>query len=533
MSKKTTKTNIKNDEFAENNAGFVDNDKNKQEKVQKDNFLENDRLNIDKKLVKSMEKEDKIEAKKAKKQELLLKKEKQKKKKKKIRELVKYKRKEARQERINQEQTIRELEKRNKFSSWFRLDNAASIYPSATNKDWNFVFRISATLKEKIDQSLLQKALDDVLPRFPSFNVRLRHGFFWNYFERKFNKLKIEKEVDFPCQKFDLNDDESFLIRVLYNEYNVILEVFHGITDGRGAMFFFNSLIARYIELKGDVITNYIGCSSYLDLPTDEEVGDSFFRYYTEEKIKREKEKPAFKIKGNLMPAGMVNSVEGVMNVKKVKEIAKSYGVSISAFLSAVVGYCVYKRSKNAKKPTRISVPIDLRTRFESKTLRNFSSYINVEIKGKDLTFEDVINIFKEKFNSVDNKMLQANINANVKLQKNVFIKLIPLFLKNIILKTCFNYFGENYQTLALSNIGQVNVPPEFDKHVESYTVNLGRSKHNEKSIGVVSYKDNLSMCISSKLYETETERDIFKMLTKLSIPVTVYSNRRDLYGTR
>ena len=55
----------------------------------------------------------------------------------------------------------------------------------------------------------------------------------------------------------------------------------------------------------------------------------------------------------------------------------------------------------------------------------------------------------------------------------------------------------------------------------------------NEKSIGVISFKDKLNMCISSKLYETETERDIFKILSSFGIDITVYSNRRDLYGTR
>ena len=165
--------------------------------------------------------------------------------------------------------------------------------------------------------------------------------------------------------------------------------------------------------------------------------------------------------------------------------------------------------------------------------MRNFASYINIEVVGDNLSFEDVVNIFREKFNNIDNKMLQGNINANVRLQKNIFVKLIPLFIKNIILKTCFNYLGENYQTIAISNLGKIDVPKEFDNYVDSYCVNLGRSKHNEKSIGVVSYKDKLCLCVSSKLYEAETERDIFKMLTKLSIPVKVYSNRRDLYGRK
>ena len=82
-------------------------------------------------------------------------------------------------------------------------------------------------MKEKIKPDVLQSALDDIMPRFPSFNVRLRHGFFWNYFEPNFNRLKIEKETTFPCKPFDLTDGESFLIRVLYSEYDIILEVFH------------------------------------------------------------------------------------------------------------------------------------------------------------------------------------------------------------------------------------------------------------------------------------------------------------------
>jgi len=497
------------------------------------NFIDHDNEIINKNLVKKLVKEEKNQRKKEIEKEKQLKKDRKIRRKKKIKELIKVKKEEEKRVRLEQEQIVRDLEKKGKLASWFRLDNAASIYPSASEKNWNFVFRIACVMKDEINPELLQKAVDDIMPRFPSFNVRLCHGFFWNYYERNFSKLKIQKETDFPCCPFNLNDNSAFLLRVLYNDYKIIIEVFHGITDGRGAMFFFNSLVARYIELCGAQISDYIGCFNYLDFPTDEEVEDSFFKHNTKEKIKRPKEKAAYKIKGNVLPKGMVNSVEGEMSVKKVKEIASKYGVSVSIFLAAVVGFCVYKRSKNAKKPTRISVPIDLRSRFESITLRNFSSYINVEVKGADLTFEDVLKIFNDNLSNIDNRFLQANINANVNLQKNVFIKLIPLCIKNFILKSCFNYFGENYQTLAFSNIGNVKAPKEFEDYVDSYAVNLGRSMHNEKSIGVVSYKDKLNMCISSKIYETETEKDIFKMLTKLGVPVKVYSNRRDLYGSR
>jgi hypothetical protein len=61
------------------------------------------------------------------------------------------------------------------------------IYPASRDRDWNFVFRISAVMKEKVDVEILQKTVDEMLPRFPSFNVSLKSGFFWNYFETNFN----------------------------------------------------------------------------------------------------------------------------------------------------------------------------------------------------------------------------------------------------------------------------------------------------------------------------------------------------------
>ena len=200
-----------------------------------------------------------------------------------------------------------------------------------------------------------------------------------------------------------------------------------------------NSLIARYVELCGTKISSFDGCASYLDVPTDEEMEDSFFKNTTNEKLKRPKEKSAYKIKGTMLPAGMVSSTEGIMSVSALKEVAKKYNATISVFLASVIGYQIYKKQTSYKKPTKISVPIDLRSRYNSKSLRNFSSYVNVPIEGENLSFEDVIEIFQKELRNVDNKMLQANINANVKVQKNFFVKIMPLFIKNPVLKLCFN----------------------------------------------------------------------------------------------
>ena len=66
---------------------------------------------------------------------------------------------------------------------WHRLDNTGKIFPMIANENLSNVFRISVTLKEEIDPGLLGQALEEVLPWFAGFKVKLKRGFFWYYFE--------------------------------------------------------------------------------------------------------------------------------------------------------------------------------------------------------------------------------------------------------------------------------------------------------------------------------------------------------------
>ena len=66
---------------------------------------------------------------------------------------------------------------------WYRLDNAALIFPAIIRRNWNNVFRVSATLTEPVDPDTLNRAIAELLPRFPTCFVRLRTGFFWYYLE--------------------------------------------------------------------------------------------------------------------------------------------------------------------------------------------------------------------------------------------------------------------------------------------------------------------------------------------------------------
>ena len=77
---------------------------------------------------------------------------------------------------------------------WDKLDNTADLFPVIAGERMTTVYIISVSLKDDIIPELLQEALDIVLPKFDGFNLRLRMGVFWYYFEE--NGKKAPKVVE-------------------------------------------------------------------------------------------------------------------------------------------------------------------------------------------------------------------------------------------------------------------------------------------------------------------------------------------------
>jgi len=62
-------------------------------------------------------------------------------------------------------------ERRSDGSLWYVLDNAACFMPALTDNTTTLVFRVSATLTERIKLPALQEAMANIAPRFPYYQV--------------------------------------------------------------------------------------------------------------------------------------------------------------------------------------------------------------------------------------------------------------------------------------------------------------------------------------------------------------------------
>nr|WP_243035691.1 hypothetical protein [Clostridium sp. AM45-5] len=228
-------------------------------------------------------------------------------------------------------------------AAWRRLDNTAKLFAAVSGEDLSSVFRISANLKEAVDPELLHRALILTLPEFENFRVKLRKGFFWYYFETNDRDPVIEKEQSAPCRFIDPHRAARFPFRVSYFGNRINFEVFHGLTDGLGALRFASRLTEHYLELKKNlpVITEEKEFS-----PLKE---DDYLRYYRKLPKRHYESEPALQVSGEFLPFDQMGVLKGTLQVADLKAQCQKYGVSITKYLAAALLWSVIRTETDGK----------------------------------------------------------------------------------------------------------------------------------------------------------------------------------------
>ena len=406
-----------------------------------------------------------------------------------------------------------------KRSNWYRLDNTAKIMPSTTTYFNTNVFRLYCTLSEDVDKKLLQEALDKALIEFPLFLYSMKDGLFWHYLEESNYKPKVYEENEPICSRID----QEFLIRVTYFKKRVNLEVYHVLADGNGAMEFLKYLICTYLnkkyKLDNDIPLNY--SSEYEKEKDDFQTFDK-----ATHKLYIGKVKNAYKIKAMKKENIYHDLIEFHMGVKETKEAAKKHKTSLTIYLTSLYIKSIIDNTKikDLKKPIGITIPVDLRNIFPSRTSRNFFYTILVSYQPKeDNKLEDIIGVVaKQLEEQLDKDGLQKKMNNFMLLEKILFIRMIPGFIKDFGLKFIAK-MGKKGQTSVFSNLGLVKIPECYEK----YVINMGAIASTEDiQLCACSYKDEIMLSFSSHFINKEIERSYLKYLQEdIKSKITVVSN--------
>ncbi len=406
--------------------------------------------------------------------------------------------------------------------NWLRLDTAAKIYPSISQTHNNATFRLDLELYEDVRQEALQQALVKIMPRFPSFAVTLKRGLFWYYLEHN-NALPIVKEdKGFPCRRLKDFINNGFLFNIMYYKKNVIMECFHGLADGTGAIEFLKTLLYEYFTLL-----DYDMDSEGMVMEADgvvraHELENSFNTYYEAGGEYTALKQPiAYHILGTQLQQNEIFVTHGIMDLKEFLSVVKEKGVTVSAYVSALLIHSIYKQQglayKKERHPIVISVPIDLRNMFPSQTLRNFISFANVGmVVDKNTTFDEILETVSDQLKEgLTEGQIRMKINKNVKFEKNPFIRITPLFVKNMVVSGTYKMYGEGCYTMLLSNLKMAHFPRTMRKHIKGVYYTLGVSALNPMNCVVVSYGDKMVVTFARGIEETGIPRLFFEHFSK------------------
>ena len=397
--------------------------------------------------------------------------------------------------------------------TWYRLDNIGKFYSSQAGRSSQTVFRYSAELADGIDPDILQHALDHAIAQFPSFNVHLLNGMFWHYLEQSDGRPLVEPEHLPICSRLHYGP-KSMLFRVSYFRNRVNLEVSHIISDGRGAINLFKSLLHAYIAERYDVP----------GVPSDYDGSDS------------DKAENSF---------------------DKVLGAAHQCGVSLTSYLIAAI-LCAIRDvmpSRARNRAIRVDIPVDLRAFFRSETVRNFYgmtyvAYTPAEIEADEdsaktsatspdaagdgqqsaartahgngmgglLTDEPLADIARhvqeQLGHATSRERVESHMNRMIALEKNPVLRLAPSPAKDWVLELA-RFIADRETTTTVSNLGRVTLDERLARHVRSVSFLTTPASLN---FTVCSFGDDLSIGISTIYHDLNVIKNLCRILAAQGI---------------
>ena len=420
---------------------------------------------------------------------------------------------------------------------WMRLDNAAKIYPAARRKNWSNVFRQSVTLREDVDEAVLKSALDVVIKRFPSIAARLRKGLFWYYLQQVDTVPELKDEYSYPLVYMSNAEMRKCAFRVIVYKNRIAIEFFHSLTDGTGALVFLKNLVAEYIERKYGVCVPFEhGIVDRSKAPTPEEIEDCFLKNAGPVSASR-RDTNAWRMGGEVQRDGFLNLTCLKIPLNAALDKAHEYGATLTVFMSAVMMAALVELQKEKnpspkrQKLIKLLIPVNLRNLFPCNTLRNFAMYTIPQIDPRlgDYSLGEICRVIEHKMGAeFTPKHMSCVIAANVNDERNPLVRLIPLPLKNLVMKAIFDNVGEKKACLTLSNLGKITVPAAMDDYIERFDFILGAQASAPHNCGMLSYGDTVYINFIRNIKDAGLERHFFAVLRDLGLEVTAEGNQNE-----
>ena len=372
--------------------------------------------------------------------------------------------------------------------NWYRIDNVAKVFLATAGKRDTRSFRLSCTLKEEIDPKLLQEAVISAIEDRPQVQVRIRRGLFWHYLEDTDLLPVVKQEDDRICP-------------VLYVPSKTMLHY----------------QVTYFGKRELEDITVHSGASEG-DLSQD-----SYRQFFGGKNLPHASEqKKAYHLSGLKLPYNQLQFIEIKMPTSQILPRAKELKVSLTSYLGALWMLAIRDEMPPRKRdlPVTISLPVNLRNYYPSKTARNFFNSVNVtHVFDGDITPEELASEF-------DTALKSQLTEENVKKQMDTFetmeyvapVRVVPLFIKQLVVRH-FTLKSSKKVTMTFSNMGVQKPPKTLGERIENYS---GFCSTNSIFSTMFGYGENLTLGVSLAYANTGVVKNFVRCLSESGVDITV-----------
>jgi len=423
---------------------------------------------------------------------------------------------------------------------FYRLDNSAVFMAAIAGSSGPFVFSMYCELEQAVVLPALETALNALFPRFPFLFVSLRRGVFWHYLDPVDHPPRIEAEPPFPCSPMPRRLGHP-MIRVTAKGGRITSEFHHVLTDGTGAIAFMKALVVEYLRNIG--VGTELGESALGDIkrpgqPVDpEEEEDAYQRYFKSHASLPDRSRKSFLIPGLRLDSGAYRQTVGVVEVSQILGLAKAKGVSVTEYLASVHLFTLQRlyesldpaKRRKARPYISIQIPVNLRSIYPSKTLRNFFLFAapSIDLRLGHWSFDEILyRVHHQLRLGMGEKELLRQLKRNVGGERNPLGRPVLLPIKTLVLRIINQLIGVSAYSGSISNLGILELPPPFAAPVRRFGFLPARSKTTGANVGIMTWKGGLYIFIGSMVARPEFERVFFQTLVFQGCRVKVESNQ-------
>ena len=362
---------------------------------------------------------------------------------------------------------------------------------------------------EKVDAKRLYNAVKCALKDHPLFACTIVYDkqYYLEEHNEEFRLFNVNEE-NRPLKYGDATN--GFLWQICYDDYHVIFEWCHAISDGRGGSEFFSSILSYYFNVKKTVELNLdLGLESLYDknekgLPQKKQA--QWFRAKHMPYMKR-----GYKTDCHILKVPM----------QEVLSVSKKNDSSPAAVLPPLFAMAMRKNLSERIKNRNVccNIIIDCRTPMKFKTMHNcvLTKKITYVDKYDKMDFSVVSTIYRSL---IDIAVQPENIVREATNMVNTIRSLVPIkprFLQKAVVNILAKSMKHTDSNFVLTYLGKMDFGEEVMKGICDFSFRSW-TDFGECNLAAVDFGGTLVLTICENFYNKEIIKDFIDICDDLGI---------------